>query len=144
VAGVNDLIRKLERFSSGEVYERMGRKIADACHAQAIAGFRAETDPYGVPWAPRKKVSGWAAMAFGHIDNGHPLLDDTGAMINSLTVRYSRGTVLMRIKGYAKFHQSGTRVMASRKIFPVESQGLGTWSDPIQQAATDAIRELMR
>jgi hypothetical protein len=107
VAGVNDLIRKLERFSSGEVYERMGRKIADACHAQAIAGFRAETDPYGVPWAPRKKVSGWAAVRFGYVDNGHPLLDDTGAMIN-------------------------------------ESQGLGTWSDPIQQAATDAIRELMR
>jgi phage gpG-like protein len=144
VAGVNDLIRKLERFSSGEVYERMGRKIADACHAQAIAGFRAETDPYGVPWAPRKKVSGWAAMAFGHIDNGHPLLDDTGAMINSLTVRYSRGTVLMRIKGYAKFHQSGTRNMVARKIFPDQSQGLGKWAQPIQQAATDAIRELMK
>lgn len=144
MAGVNDLIRRLERFSSGEVYERMGKAIANACHAQCIAGFRAQSDPYGVPWAPRKKVSGWAAVRFGHVDDGHKLLDDTGAMINSLTVRYSRGTVLMRIKGYAKFHQSGTRIMTSRKIFPEQARGLGTWAQPIQQAATDVVRELMK
>jgi phage gpG-like protein len=144
VAGLNELIARLDRFSSGEVYQRIGVKVADACHAACIAGFRSQSDPYGVPWAPRKKVTGWAAVRFGHVDNGHPLLDDTGAMINSLTARYSRGVVLMRIKGYAQFHQTGTRNMVARKIFPEQEMGLGTWADPIQRAATDAVRELMK
>jgi phage gpG-like protein len=144
MAGLNELIAKLQRFERGDVVDAIGKSIANACHAACIAGFRAQSDPYGVPWAPRKKATGWAAMAFGKMDNGHPLLDDTGAMVGSLKARYSRGTVLMSIKGYAQFHQSGTRSMVARKIFPEQAQGLGTWSDPIQRAATDAVRELMK
>jgi hypothetical protein len=144
MAGLNELIARLDRFSRGDVFQRIGNAVAKACHESCIAGFAQQRDPYGVPWAPRKKVAGWAAIAFGHIDDGHRLLDDTGAMINSLKAKYARGTVLMSIKGYAKFHQSGTRYMVARKMFPEPAQGLGTWSAPIQRAATDAVRELMK
>jgi hypothetical protein len=133
MAGLNDLIARLERFSSQQVIDQMGRKIADACHAQCLAGFRGQRDPYGTPWAPRKDKRGnW------------PLLDKTGAGVDSLTSRYSAGMVRMRIRGYFRFHQSGTAVMPSRKVFPEQASGLGTWSEPINRAATDAVRELMR
>jgi phage gpG-like protein len=144
MAGLNELIAKLQRFESGAVVDAIGKSIANACHEACIAGFRAQSDPYGVPWAPRKPPKAWAALAFGFIDNGHRLLDDTGKMVESLKARYSRGTILMSIKGYAQFHQSGTRSMVPRKIFPDQASGLGTWSDPIQRAATDAVRELMK
>lgn len=143
MAGLNELIQRLERFENGEVYQRIGTAIANACHAQCLRGFQQERDPYGTPWAPRKPAKAWAVKAFGLIDNGHKLLDDTGAMINSLRVRYVRGTVLMKIKGYAKYHQSGTRYMTARKIFP-DGSGLGTWEQPIQDAATNAVREMFR
>jgi phage gpG-like protein len=144
MAGMSDLIARMQRLSAADVHQRVGTAIANTCHAQAIEGFRGQRDPYGTPWAPRKKVKGWAALAFGHIDDGHRLLDDTGAMINSLTARYSGGRVLMRIKGYAQFHQTGTRNMVARKIFPEEARGLGTWAQPIQDAATNAVRELLK
>jgi phage gpG-like protein len=144
MAGLNELIAKLQRFERGDVVDAIGKSIANACHAACIAGFRAQSDPYGVPWAPRKPPKAWAALAFGLIDNGHRILDDTGAMVGSLKARYSRGTVLMSIKGYAQFHQYGTSNMVARKIFPDQAQGLGNWADPIQRAATDAVRELMK
>lgn len=133
MAGLNELIAKLQRLERGEVFQRMGASIANVCHAQAIAGFRAQSDPYGTPWAPRTNPRGtW------------PLLQKTGAGIDSLTARYVAGTVVMRIKGYFTFHQHGTMRMVARKVFPEQARGLGTWAEPIQRAATQAVRELMR
>lgn len=132
MAGLNDFIQRLQRLSSQEVVDAMGRKIADACHAECLRGFREQRNPYGVPWAPRKDKRGsW------------PLLDKTGAGVNSLTARYSNGAVKMRISGYFQFHQSGTRYMVARKPFPEQSQGLGMWREPIDRAATDAVRGLV-
>jgi phage gpG-like protein len=144
MAGLNELIAKLQRFERGDVVDKIGRSVANACHRACIDGFRSQSDPYGVPWAPRKPPKAWAVLAFGLIDNGHRILDDTGKMVGSLKARYSRGTVLMSIKGYAQFHQYGTSNMVARKIFPDQAQGLGNWAGPIQRAATDAVRELMK
>lgn len=143
MAGINDFILRLQKLSQPDVINAMGRKIADACHAEAIRGFVEQRDPYGKPWAPRKKPSAWSVLRFGKIDNGHRLLDDTGKMIDSLTARYVSGRVIMRIRGYAQFHQTGTRFMVARKIFPEQSRGMGLWREPINQAATDAVRDIV-
>lgn len=132
MAGFNEFIARLQRLSSGQVIDAMGRKISDACHAEAARGFREQRDPYGKPWAQRKDKRGsW------------PILEKTGAGLDSLTARYSNGMVRMRIKGYFQFHQSGTRYMVARKTFPEQDRGLGMWREPINRAATDAVRGLV-
>jgi hypothetical protein len=65
-------------------------------------------------------------------------------MLDSLTSRASGSRVLMRILGYAKFHQYGTVKMVPRMIFPDPARGLGLWRDPIEKASVEAVRELMR
>jgi hypothetical protein len=71
------------------------------------------------------------------------LLQKTGRGLDGMTARYSSGVVRVRIAGYFQFHQTGTRYMVARKPFPEQSQGLGTWREPISKAATDAVRDLV-
>lgn len=135
MAGMSDLIARLQGLAAGDVFQRIGGHVANACHASAIAGFVSQRDPYGNAWARRKREG-----------DGHPILRDTGELVGSLTARYLPGsaTVIMRIAGYGKFHQAGTRVMPARKLFPEEERGLGLWAQPIQNAATEAVREMLR
>lgn len=145
MAGVNALVAKLERLAAHEVMEHITAKVRDACQEQCVAGFREQRDPYGKPWATRKPPKAWAVRAFGLMqDDGHPILDKSGDMINSLRSRASGSRVLMRILGYAKFHQYGTVRMEARMIFPDPARGLGLWRDPIEKASVEAVRELMR
>ena len=143
MAGVNALIQRLERLGAAEVKAKITSKVRDVMHAECIRGFNEQRDPYGVAWQPRKPLKGWAAMAFGLLQDNHPLLNKTGAMIRSLTARATSNGVVMRIIGYAKFHQSGTSKMVARKIFPDPGRGLGLWSEPVHRAAVDAVKEMM-
>lgn len=132
MAGMSQLIEKIERLAAGEVMTKIAQKVRDAAHAECIAGFAQQRDPYGVPWAPRKTNPGkW------------PLLDKTGTGVNSLTSRAVGSSVKMRIVGYMKFHQYGTSNMDRRMIFPDPARGLGAWRDPVIRASTEAVRELM-
>jgi hypothetical protein len=133
MAGVNDLIQRLERFATAEVKQRIASKVRDAVHSECVRGFNEKRDPYGTSWAPRKDSRGnW------------PLLDKTGAGINSLTATASADAVRLRIVSYMKFHQSGTSKMRPRMIFPDPNRGLGLWSEPVHQAAVAAVQELMK
>lgn len=133
MAGINDLIDRLQRMSSGKVYEAIGRKMADVCHEQAIIGFREQIEPtHGTPWARRKDPRG-----------GWPILQKTNAGVNSLTARYAGGTIRLRIKGYFQFHQFGTKKMVARRVFPTQERGLGLWRAPLNEAATNAVREII-
>lgn len=132
MAGINELIAHLQSLPGAEVVRRVGAKIANAAHAECVRGFVEQRDPYGQRWAPRKQPTGaW------------PLLDKTGAGLNGLTARCIGRLVVVRIRGYFRFHQNGTRYMAARKIFPEPGRGLGSWSEPINAAARDAVSELM-
>lgn len=143
MSGINTLIQRLEKLGAVTVRQHIASSVATVCHDECLRGFREQRDPYGIPWKPRKSPAAWAVRAFGLMQQNHPLLDKTGAMINSLTSRGSGGRVLMRILGYAKFHQSGTATMTARKIFPDPANGLGTWREPVEKAALSAVRELM-
>jgi hypothetical protein len=153
VAGLSEFISRLQRLAAGDVIRRAGSAIADASHRECVRGFVEKRDPYGTPWAPRKKPSGWAALVWP--DDGHLLLDKTGAGFDSLTARFTAGRVVMRIRGYFRFHQMGAHhaarsdvatgrtykaySMPARKVFPDPERGLGTWSAPINAAARDAV-----
>lgn len=142
MAGINAFIQRLERMAAADVKNRIMQKVATVAHDECLRGFREQRDPYGVPWAPRKRPPDWAIRAFGLMQDEHKLLDKTGRGVGSLTSRAVGDRVVMRMVDYMKFHQTGTYKMVARKMFPEESQGLGTWSAPINRAAVDAVREL--
>lgn len=145
MAGINQLVRKLERLGSAEVKDRIAANVRDTVHAEAIQGFNEKRDPYGSPWEPRKKPPDWAVKAFGLMQDNHPLLDKTGKGISTLTARaLAGGRVVMKIISYFKFHQTGTYKMVARKIFPDEERGLGLWAEPVYRSAVKAVRDLMR
>lgn len=133
MAGLNAFIQRLERMAASDVKHRIMTKVADVAQEQCLRGFREQRDPYGAPWAPRKNAkSTW------------PLLDKSGAGVESLTSRAVGESVVMKIRGYMKFHQAGTGKMVSRKIFPEQSSGLGLWTEPVNRAAVDAVREMVQ
>jgi hypothetical protein len=131
-AGLGALAAKIERLASQAVKEHVAAKVRDVVHAECIRGFREQRNPYGAPWAPRKDPRGtW------------PILDKTGAGIDSLTASSYGGAVRLRIRGYFKFHQGGTKLMVAREVFPDPDRGLGTWTDPVHGAVLAGIREIV-
>lgn len=131
MAGLDALVQRLEHLASASVKARILAPVRDALHAECIEGFRAQRDPYGIAWAPRKDKRGtW------------PLLQKTGTGLDSLTARVLGDSVVMRIRGYFLFHQHGTQRMPARMVFPDPASGLGTWSRPLELAAMGAVREL--
>lgn len=132
MAGINAFIQRLERMAASDVKHRIMQKVTPAAHDECLRGFREQRNPYGVPWAPRKDRRGsW------------PLLDKSGAGVGSLTSRTAADASLLRFgRGYMRFHQTGTKYMDARKIFPEQEQGLGLWSPAINRAAVDAVREM--
>jgi phage gpG-like protein len=130
MAGLNAFIQRLERMAAADVKQRIAAKITPVAHEECLRGFREQRDPYGAPWAPRKKIG-----------DGHPILDN-GRGPTTLTSRTVGDRSVLRIVDIYKFHQRGTSKMVARKVFPEQERGLGLWSDPINRAAVDAVREL--
>ena len=148
MAGINVLIQRLERMAASDVKHRIMQKVTPVAHDECLRGFREQRNPYGVPWAPRKDKRGsWA------------LLDKSGDGIESLTSRTVDDKASLRFgRSYMRFHQTGAHhnarsniatkrttgeyEMPARKIFPEQTEGLGTWSAPINRAAVDAVREM--
>lgn len=133
MAGLSEFIAKLSRLEGAAVERRVLARIRDVTHAEAVRGFQQKVDPYGKSWEPRKRPTGdW------------PLLDKTGAGIDSLTARIVGHRVRLSIKGAQwKFIQRGTSRMVARMVFPDPAQGLGTWREPIQDAVRVAVREIV-
>ena len=143
MAGISDLQRRILKMGSAAVANRMAKDIAGALYDQVMRGFAEKRDPYGVPWAPRKKQPLWAALAFGP-DTGWPLLNKTGQGIGSVRASATRDVARVSILGRMKFHQTGTSAMVARAFFPVQGRGLGIWADAVNKAALEAVRAIMR
>ncbi len=65
--------------------------------------FSKEVDPYGKKWEPKK------------VPNGNKILIDTKKMRNSF--KYTRRGI-SNAKYYSSFHQTGTKKMPRRAMFP--------------------------
>ena len=69
------------------------------------------------PWAPRKESKS---------DDGHPLLIKSGALRQSIgwKLQGSDTVVIGTDRKYARYHQTGTKNMPARPVFPVKDGNL--------------------
>ena len=93
--------------------------------------YAAESDPYGRRWKKRKVEP----------KDGHPILDDTGQLKSSRSVKVKAdGELEVSYDDWkAPFHQP-TRALSSR----TRARGLPKrWKDAIKQAFTKSLRSIM-
>lgn len=140
---LSQLTARIESIGASGGLSDVIAALRDEAHEQVIAGFREQRDPYGNAWAPRKVPPDWAIRAFGLIQSNHPLLDDTGAGINSFSAQATPTGIRLRIDGHMKFHLTGTRFMVPRKFFPVD--GLGPiWGAAFMRVASQAFQRRLK
>lgn len=103
--------------------EEVGEEMSHELERLIAQGFSDATDPYGRPWAPRKKPYPWAP------------LDKTGDTKGSFHVEHSAsGIAVQNPVLYSPFLHYGTRFMDARAMLPVDDD-LGDWEAPLTAAA---------
>lgn len=112
----------LDRVAEGSVEQALKDRLVPVVQSLIQAGFSSETDPYGIPWAPRKNGGSW------------PILDKTGVMKSTVAVTTTPEGVRAEFAApYSGYHQTGTSKMVARRPVPTESRGLGTWRDEFER-----------
>lgn len=106
--------------------------------------FLLQRDPDGKPWANRKTV-------YGDYRDTNPILFDLLSSLRFEVVYQSTGAFLRRAgsgvsvisdKGYAFFHQTGTRFMVARKFIPSVSRP-GQLRDRLLLAGLRGLRRVL-
>ena len=132
MASLGRMRSTLERLS--DVPARTAALAAPRINALIQAGFDAGTDPYGTAWKPLRP----ATLAKGRFP---PPLTATGRMRSGTKVRPRAGgragLVLVVGASYARFHQTGTRYMAARRIAPTRGMP-ASWRREIVAASKEA------
>ena len=93
--------------SFGGKLEATNRRLAEYLTVTIEEQFAARTDPYGQPWASGPSYNG---------------LFDSGDMLGSLGVMVNGLEIELTMDAPSHFHQSGTRKMPRRQIFPDEGE----------------------
>jgi phage gpG-like protein len=123
---------RLRQAAQGGARRDMVLALANEAHRQVIEGVSRKRDPYGNSWAARKNKGGW------------PLLDKTGAMVNSFTVRTRPTGFSIWARDYAAYHEQGTSRMPARILWPRPDLGLGPiWGDAFLRTSGDVMRAFM-
>lgn len=126
-------IAQLEQVASGNYLEPLSEKIGVDVRELTQAGFDGEQDPYGIPWAQRKK------------EYAHPILNRSGVMKSTIVVSSTpTGVRATALAPYAGFHQYGTRYMVARRIFPKAERGLGTWRERIEATCQTVLQRFLK
>lgn len=125
-------IGALERLGNG-VVQPVAEVLAVDVRELVQAGFAGEMDPYGIPWAYRKR------------EYSHPILDKSGRMKSTITVTATPlGVHAEAPAEYAGYHQYGTRYMVPRRIFPTATRGLGTWRERLDASFQAVASRLVK
>lgn len=96
------------------------------------------------PWQQRASVEGapWAARKSAYL---HPILEKTGRTRRSLRSRANRTNVTTSVATpYARFHQTGTRKMVARPIFPTANELPAVWAARIRKSLTETLKSATR
>lgn len=133
VGRIADLVRKIERLSSSDFREGLSQAVGEKCLDLIRDGFAQKKSPYD-SWRPRKYAYSW------------PLMDKSGKGKRSWRLRVAPGgfRIVAEDAEYLSYQHWGTKYITPREMFPVEAFGLGSWKEPIHQAAADYVRALMR
>ncbi len=130
------LIANLGKLS--QVPDAAAPEAATAITAELQAEFKGGKDPYGKAWAALKP----STLATGR--KPPPLTGWTTKLRDGTLARAVRGVGIQLLAGaaYGAFHQSGTKNMAARPIFPYG--GLPkAWNAAIAQAVRNAVRKIL-
>lgn len=114
-AALQQVMRSLRQLAS--VPARVSADAAPVVASLLEDQFEEETDPYGEPWAEHEEAT---IKRWGE----HPILDLTGRM-KGISVAPLSGSGIGITLGadYGRFHQTGTKFMAARRILP-DNRGL--------------------
>ena len=139
------LRQQLEAISRGGLQKQCATAFANETVKLMVDEFNQQRDPYGKPWAPRKRPPDWAIRAFGLMQDDHRLLDKSGKMIDSLRAKpLANGNVKVTMRPYAQFHQTGTDKMVARKLVPDDAMDLGPiWGRAFNRVADDILRGML-
>lgn len=127
------LRQRLRRIADGGAMKVFTQIAASAIHREATACFTGQRDPYGRAWPARKPPTGtW------------PLLDKSGAGINSMRVRALSRSVKATLLWHMGFHQGGTRRLPLRRFLPTQAFGLGPFFGPaLARVSGEVAREVL-
>jgi phage gpG-like protein len=95
--------------------------------------FAKEQDPYGKKWAPKI------------VSNGKKILIDTGKMRRAFRYFAKLRTVTITNNiFYSTFHQTGTKKMAQRMIFPLKNKTSITWTKAFNKASIKELNKFFK
>ena len=99
--------------------------------------FSSGEDAYGERWEPRKQEP----------KDGHPILNATGALERSRTVRISDdGEMVIEYDDFkANYHQQGTSKMVARPMLPTTEKGIPKeWSNLMLKGFKKAVEDVFK
>lgn len=127
-SGFAEIAGKMERLAA-RYPSLASEKGADAAQKCLDKEYATESGPDGTKWPPKKRP------------NGKPQGEASGDTKDSAKATPGpNGDVLLVVEGASDFLQDGTVNMDARPILPRDSLP-AQWSEPMDQAAEDAIHE---
>ena len=124
--------------SLAKIPAQVAGRAAPMIKAQMQKDTRAARDPYGRPYAPHMPatVKRWGA---------HPLLDMTGAGIESLDARPLPGAgIAVTADDHMVFTQAGSSTQDVRAVLPNSPQIPATWNRILESEAEAVIAERLK
>ena len=132
-AALRGLLAAIKAFGQGAVVREAAKKLAPVLQELGDRPWQRRADPDGAPWAPRKRVY------------PHPILEKTGRTRTSLRSRAVGTSVVTTVTPpFARFHQTGTRKMAARPIFPTRNTLPPVWAARVRKTITDHLASAVR
>ena len=120
--------RQLGRIADGRVAFEIADDMADVALGLVAQDFARESDPFGNPWAPKKKPDGRAILR----GKTNRLVQWRKAYVNQYGFRVES------VAPYAKFHQTGTKNkdgsqrMPARKMAPTGNRLPSNWNSELR------------
>ena len=126
--GLDEIARKFQAVAD-KAETRMSEKGAEAAQGVLDKQYATESGPSGAPWPAKKRPNGKPQG-----QASEETKDSAQAMPGPA------GEILLVVEGASSFLQGGTVHMDPRQILPEDSLP-PTWSEPIDTACVEAIRE---
>lgn len=132
-AAIRAAAAKLHKVGAGRLALAVAQKVAPVLQSLSDRPWQRRASVEGEQWAPRKRRY------------YHPLLEKTGKTRRSLKSRAMGTNVVTSVKTpYAHFHQTGTKYMSARPIFPTAGELPAVWAARIRKTITDHIESVLR
>lgn len=126
---VDRFIKALTSLADTRTLTALSKNMAEEALSLVADGFRAQSDPYGRGWRPKKRPDGRAILVRqGRLRRSWHISKVT-----------ARDFTVSASVTYAKFHQSGTRHMEARRMVPSPGKLPPKWRAAFQEMAKEFL-----